>query len=87
VMTADDPEFTSASFANGVINGNVAYGAATAVSFVEALKAAGRNFTRASFLKTLDSTNFTQTPSLVPLRYTASNHQGTEWWLPDDGHQ
>jgi ABC-type branched-subunit amino acid transport system substrate-binding protein len=76
VMTADDPEFTSAKFANSVINGNVAYGAAVAVSFVEALKAAGKNFTRASFLKTLDSTNFTQTPSLTPLRYTASNHQG-----------
>ena len=76
VLTADDPEFTSATYANGVINGNVAYGAAVAVSFVEALKAAGRNLTRASFLKTLDSTTFTQTPSLTPLRYTSSNHQG-----------
>jgi branched-chain amino acid transport system substrate-binding protein len=76
VMTAHDSEFTSAKYANGVINGNIAYGAAVAVSFVEALKAAGRNLTRASFLKTLDSTNFTQTPSLTPLRYTASNHQG-----------
>jgi branched-chain amino acid transport system substrate-binding protein len=46
------------------------------VSFVEALKAAGRNLTRASFLRALDTTNFTQTPSLVPLRYTASDHQG-----------
>jgi branched-chain amino acid transport system substrate-binding protein len=76
VMTADDSEFTSASYANGVINGNIAYGAAVAVSFVEALKAAGRNLTRASFEKTLNSTTFTQTPSLVPLRYTNSNHQG-----------
>ncbi|HXC18924.1 MAG TPA: hypothetical protein VNT80_03355, partial [Acidimicrobiales bacterium] len=31
---------------------------------------------RASFLKTLQSTTFTQTPSLVPLRYSSSNHQG-----------
>jgi hypothetical protein len=76
VMTADDSEFTSASYANGVINGNVAYGAAVAVSFVEALKAAGRNLTRASFEKALNSTTFTQTPSLTPLRYTPSNHQG-----------
>jgi branched-chain amino acid transport system substrate-binding protein len=76
VMTADDSEFASAKFADGVINGNIAYGAAVAVSFVEALKAAGRNLTRASFEKALNSTNFTQTPSLVPLRYTSNNHQG-----------
>jgi branched-chain amino acid transport system substrate-binding protein len=68
----DFPGFTSTS----VMNGNVFYGAAEAVTFVEALKAAGRNFTRASFLKTLQSTTFSQTPSLVPLRYSSSNHQG-----------
>jgi hypothetical protein len=46
------------------------------VAFVEALKAAGKTFTRASFLKILTSTTFSQTPSLTPLRYTASDHQG-----------
>jgi ABC-type branched-subunit amino acid transport system substrate-binding protein len=76
VLTADDKEFTSSTYADSVINGNVAYGVATAVSFVEALKAAGRNLTRASFLKVLQSTTFTQTPSLAPLRYTTSDHQG-----------
>ena len=38
--------------------------------------AAGKTFTRASFLKTLTSTTFSQTPSLTPLRYTPTNHQG-----------
>jgi ABC-type branched-subunit amino acid transport system substrate-binding protein len=76
VLTADDPEFASSSFADGVINGNVAYGASLAVSFVETLKAAGRDLTRASYLRAMQSTTFTQTPSLVPLRYTSSNHQG-----------
>jgi hypothetical protein len=46
------------------------------VAFVEALKAAGKNFTRASFLKTLTSTTFSGTPSLLPLRYTTTDHQG-----------
>jgi branched-chain amino acid transport system substrate-binding protein len=70
--SADFPGFTSSS----VLNGNIAYGAAYGVSFVEALMATGKNLTRASFLKTLQSVTFTQTPSLVPLRYTSSNHQG-----------
>ena len=69
---ADFPGFTSTS----VINGNIAYGVAYGVAFVEALKATGKNLTRASFLKTLQSVTFSQTPSLVPLRYSSSNHQG-----------
>jgi hypothetical protein len=69
---ADFPGFTSTS----VINGNIAYGVAYGVAFVEALKATGKNLTRASFLKTLQSVTFSQTPSLVPLRYSTSNHQG-----------
>jgi ABC-type branched-subunit amino acid transport system substrate-binding protein len=69
---ADFPGFSSTS----VLNGNIAYGAAFGVAFVEALKANGKNLTRASFLKTLQSVTFSQTPSLVPLRYTTGNHQG-----------
>jgi branched-chain amino acid transport system substrate-binding protein len=69
---ADFPTFTSTT----PLDGNMAYGVAWGVAFVEALKAAGKNFTRASFLKTLTSTTFNQTPSLVPLRYTPNNHQG-----------
>ncbi len=68
----DFPNFTSSS----PITGNMAYGVGWSIAFVEALKAAGKTFTRASFLKTLTSTTFTQTPSLTPLRYTKSNHQG-----------
>jgi ABC-type branched-subunit amino acid transport system substrate-binding protein len=68
----DFPGFTSSS----VLNGNIAYGAAYGVSFVEALEATGKNLTRATFLKTLESVTFSQTPSLVPLRYSSSNHQG-----------
>ena len=70
--SADFPGFTSTS----VLNGNIAYGAAYGVAFVEALKATGKNLTRATFLKTLEGVTFSQTPSLVPLRYTSSNHQG-----------
>jgi branched-chain amino acid transport system substrate-binding protein len=69
---ADFPGFTSTS----VLNGNIAYGASYGVSFVEALMATGKNLTRASFLKTLQSVTFTQTPSLVPLRYSSADHQG-----------
>ena len=54
----------------------MAYGIGWGVSFVEALKAAGKNFTRASFLKTLTTTTFSQTPALLPLRYSSANHQG-----------
>ncbi len=67
----DFPNFTSST----PLDGNMAYGIGWGVAFVEALKAAGRNFTRASFLHTLTTTSF-QTPALVPLRYSATNHQG-----------
>ncbi|HUX03858.1 MAG TPA: ABC transporter substrate-binding protein [Acidimicrobiales bacterium] len=67
----DFPNFTATT----PLDGNMAYGIGWGVAFVEALKAAGRNVTRTSFLKTLTSTTF-QTPALVPLRYTATNHQG-----------
>src|SRR5579872_3860939 len=50
----DFPSFTSST----VLDGNMVYGAAWGVAFVEALKAAGRNFTRASFLHTLTHTTF-----------------------------
>ena len=74
LMTKYYPGFTSAT----PLDGNMEYGISWGVAFVEALKAAGRNFTRASFLKTLTSTTFTQTPSLLPLRYTAGDHQGLD---------
>lgn len=69
---ADFPTFASTT----PLTGNMAYGVGWAVAFVEALKAAGKTFTRASFLRTLTHTTFNQTPSLLPLRYTPNNHQG-----------
>jgi len=58
------------------MDGNMEYGIGWGVAFVEALKAAGRNFTRASFLKVMTSTTFSQTPALLPLRYSSNDHQG-----------
>ena len=75
VLTADKTDFPGFS-ATTTLDGNMSYGAAFGVAFVEALKATGKNLTRASFLKVLTTMNFTQTPSLVPLTYTRSNHQG-----------
>jgi branched-chain amino acid transport system substrate-binding protein len=70
--STDFPGFTSTS----TLTGNMAYGIGWGVAFVEALKAAGKTFTRASFLKKLTSVPFNQTPSLLPLRYSAQDHQG-----------
>ncbi len=67
----DFPNFTSTT----PMDGNMAYGIGWGVAFVETLKAAGRTFTRASFLHTLLTTTL-QTPALVPLKYSATNHQG-----------
>ncbi len=75
VLLADKVDFPSFT-ATSTITGNMANGIGWGVSFVEALKAAGKNFTRASFIKTLTSTTFNQTPSLTPLRYGPANHQG-----------
>ena len=60
------------------LDGNMEYGIGWGVAFVEALKDAGRNFTRASFLKILNSTSFTQTPALLPLSYSSTDHQGLD---------
>lgn len=68
---ADFPNFTSSS----VLSGNELYGAGYALAFAQALKAEGKNVTRAGFMKTLLSTNF-DTPAITPLKYSASNHQG-----------
>jgi len=74
VLTADKADFPG--FTAAKLDGNMVYGASFGVAFVEALKAAGANFTQASFVHLLETTTFNQTPSLVPLQYTSSNHQG-----------
>ena len=74
VLTNDTRDFPGFSAATP-LDGNMTYGIGIGVSFVETLRAAGRTFTRASFLKTLTSTTLL-TPALVPLRYSQTNHQG-----------
>jgi len=74
VIKADPAEFPG--FTNSTpIDGNMAYGVGWGVAFVEALRAEGKNITRAGFVHTLLTTSF-QTPALTPLKYAATNHQG-----------
>ncbi|HEY1825659.1 MAG TPA: ABC transporter substrate-binding protein [Acidimicrobiales bacterium] len=70
---ADFPTFTQ----NSILTGNELYGAGFAVAFVEALKAEGRNVTRAGFIKAMLSTKFAD-PAITPLKFSGSNHQGLQ---------
>jgi ABC-type branched-subunit amino acid transport system substrate-binding protein len=77
VLRADkaDASYFPGLTASSPMTGNEFYGAGWAVAFVEALKAEGKNVTRAGFVKSLLSTTF-ETPAITPLKYSASNHQG-----------
>ena len=57
-------------------DGNVFYGMAQAYTLVQAMKAAGRNPTRQSLVKSLETTKLTGGPGLVPMGYSSSNHLG-----------
>jgi len=57
-------------------DGNVLYGMAQAYSVVQELKAAGRNPTRASMVKTVETTKISDGPGIVPQGYSSSNHLG-----------
>lgn len=57
-------------------DGNVLYGMAQAYTLVQALKAAGRNPTRASLVKTLETKKLTGGPGLVPFGYSKTDHLG-----------
>ncbi|TMG63560.1 MAG: ABC transporter substrate-binding protein [Chloroflexi bacterium] len=57
-------------------DGNVLYGMAQAYTLVQAIKAAGRNPTRASFVKALETTKLTGGPGLAPFGFSSSNHLG-----------
>lgn len=74
VLEADPADFPGFG-PSTPIDGNMATGVGWGVSFAEALKAAGKNFTRASFLSTMLKTSF-QTPALTLLKYSTANHQG-----------
>jgi ABC-type branched-subunit amino acid transport system substrate-binding protein len=61
------------------LDGNTEYGVALAYTFVQALEAAGRNLTRTSLMKAIDTKASTfKTPGLVPLNYSKTVHYGFE---------
>jgi hypothetical protein len=57
-------------------DGNVEYGMAEAYTFVQALKAAGQNPTRASIVAAVQNSHWTDGPGLAPYAYTSSDHNG-----------
>ena len=57
-------------------DGNVLYGMAQAYTLAQAFKAAGRNPTRSSFVKSLESIKLSNGPALAPFGYSSSNHLG-----------
>jgi ABC-type branched-subunit amino acid transport system substrate-binding protein len=57
-------------------DGNVLYGLAQAYTFVQALKAAGQNPTRASIVAAIQNSHWTDGPGLTPYGFSASNHLG-----------
>ncbi len=57
-------------------DGNVLYGMVQAYTLAQALKAAGRNPTRSSFVKSLESTKLSGGPGLVPFGFASDNHLG-----------
>jgi len=57
-------------------DGNVLYGEAQAYTLAQAFKAAGRNPTRSSFVKSLESARLSGGPGLAPLGFASDNHLG-----------
>jgi ABC-type branched-subunit amino acid transport system substrate-binding protein len=61
--------------AKAPFDGNVEYGMASAYTFAQALKNAGKNPTRQSLVNAVEAGGFTG-PGLVPFRYSKSEHGG-----------
>ena len=57
-------------------DGNVEYGMAEAYAFVQALKAAGQNPTRASIVSAVQNGHWTDGPGLTPYAYSSTDHNG-----------
>jgi hypothetical protein len=57
-------------------DGNVEYGMSEAFTFVQALKAAGQNPTRASIVAAVESSHWNDGPGLTPYAYSSSDHNG-----------
>ncbi len=71
------PNYFKGPFSN-ILDGNMIYGASIGAAFVEALHGLGRNgVTRAGIVKAMMNTHFA-TPSLTPLSYSKTNHQGLQ---------
>jgi hypothetical protein len=60
---------------NAPWDGNVEYGMAVGYTFAQALKAAGKNPTRASILAAVEKGGFSG-PGIVPFAFSATNHSG-----------
>ncbi|MGZ4209969.1 MAG: ABC transporter substrate-binding protein [Actinomycetota bacterium] len=58
------------------MDGNTEYGFAVAYTFVQAMKAAGKNPTRAALVDALESGKITGGPGIVPYGYSSSSHLG-----------
>ena len=57
-------------------DGNVEYGMSEAYTFVQALKAAGQNPTRASIVAAVQNSHWTDGPGLTPYAYSSTDHNG-----------
>jgi ABC-type branched-subunit amino acid transport system substrate-binding protein len=72
-------KYTPTLWSQHGLDGNTEYGVALAYTFVQALQAAGRNLTRTSLIKAIDTKSSTfKTPGFVPLNYSKSVHYGFE---------
>src|SRR3954451_648005 len=60
---------------NAPFDGNVEYGMAQAYTFLQVLKAAGKDLTRGSLISAVEKGGFTG-PGIVPLDYSSSDHSG-----------
>jgi branched-chain amino acid transport system substrate-binding protein len=69
----DFPHFTATT----PLDGNMGYGVAFGVAFIEALNTAGASPTQAGLEAAMISTKYA-TPSITPLSYSKTNHQGLQ---------
>ncbi len=64
-------------YAKAGLDGNTSYGVALALTFVQALQAAGKNLTRAGLVAAIEHSGSSfVTPGFVPLSYSKSVHYG-----------
>ena len=72
-------DYAPSLYAKAGLDGNTEYGIALADTFVQALRAAGKNLTRAGLISAIEhSGKGFVTPGFVPLSYSTSNHYGYE---------